>query len=332
MKTPALTPSARTSFAALALSLLAVVSVSAPAQAAFPGVPGPIVYAKGFHDEAGGNGGLVAHPPQRNRSARPLTSDPGDESPSFSANGRMIVFSGNREPGDPSSLHIYVMNADGSGVRALTSGEDRDFNPSFSPDGQRVVFDRMIGSGRPHIFSVSVDGTDLRQLTEGPFSDSDPTFAPSGRWIAFTSNRDHDVRTDRSDIFSMRPDGSHLQVLIDGPRNESEADVSPDGRKVAFVSGRENGPHIFVASSTGSHVKALTHSRERCFRSGGCYFNPAWSPDGKHIAFLSSGGSSTGLEVMRSDGSHRIGFAEAGTEEEGYGSSLGAPTWGPLPR
>jgi Tol biopolymer transport system component len=329
MKTPALTSSLRARFASLALALAATVVVAAPAQAAFPGNPGPIAYSHGFTSETEEVGGIVAHGPRKSQAARPLTHDRGDGTPAYSANGRMIAFSGNREPSTPTGpyvTHIYVMNADGSGVRALTSDESRDSNPSFSPDGRRLVFDRVVGSGNFRIFSVNVDGTGLRPLTDGSADDYDPTFAPNGRWIAFTSNRDHDVRTDRSDIFSMRADGSHQRILIDGPRNESEPDISPDGRSIAFVSNRDGGNNIFVARSNGRHPRALTHSPE-CFHRQ-CFLSPAWAPDGRHIAYLSSSRYGTDLLVMRSDGTHATEFAEAGTEEEGYGSSVGAPSWG----
>jgi TolB protein len=330
MKIPAPTTHVRRWIASLALTLVATATVTTPADAAFPGTPGPIAYSHGTASETSDLGGIFAHGPRRSQSARQLTGDSGDNSPSYSANGRMVVFSGNREPGYPTGIHLYLMNADGSGVRQLTSDDSFDHGPSFSPDGQRVVFARTAGAGHPHIFIVNVDGSGLRQLTEGPYADSEPVFAPNGKWIAFASNRDHDVRTDRSDIFSMRPDGSHLRVLIDGPRNEFEPDISPNGRGIAFVSNRDGGNNIYVAGSSGRHPRELTHSPTCIHRE--CYLSPAWAPDGKHIAFLRSSHYDTDLEVMRADGTHTTTFAEAGTEEEGYGSSIGAPSWGVLPR
>lgn len=315
----------------LALLGLALAALATPAEAAFPGRPGQIVYSYSLQTETASEGGLFSHGPRRSQKPRQLTDNSSDDSPSYSADGRLIAFSGNRDLGLTQGSHIYVMNADGSEVRALTSGLSYDRDPAFSPDGRQVVFDRTLGAGRPHIFVVNIDGTGLRQLTDGPVADYEPTYAPSGKWIAFTSNRDHDVRTDRSDIFSMRPDGSRLRVLIDGPRNESEADISPDGRRIAFVSTREHGPNIFVASSSGRHVRALTHLKRDCFRAA-CYLSPAWAPDGKHIACLRSGRYSSTLEVMRPDGSNAVEFAHGGTEEEGYGSGVGPPTWGPVPR
>lgn len=322
----------RGGLAILVCGLLGLIAI-APAQAAYPGVPGPIAYSHTNFTESGDSGGLLAHGPRKKDPARQLTTDPGDSSPSYSANGRLIVFSGNRDPGETRGSHLYVMKNDGSDVRQLTSGSFYDSNPSFSPDGQLVVFDRGgLNGGDSHIFSIAIDGSGLEQLGDDAGSDRDPTFTPNGRRIVFVSNRMSSGRTDRSNILSMRPDGSRVRILIGGPRNEFDPDVSPNGRKIAFASNRDHGPNLFVARISGKQVRELTHSRHDCFGSA-CYTNPSWSPDGTHIAFLSIGRYSSSVDVMRADGR---GFAKefdsGGTEEEGYGSHVGAPAWGVRPR
>jgi Tol biopolymer transport system component len=316
----------------LPLVALAVAGcAAAPAQATFPGTPGPIAYSRSTSTETGTTGGIFAHGPRRSQRALRLTSEPGDSSPSYSADGRTIAFVAEREALIAAGRHIYLMNSDGGDVRPLTSGAGRDANPSFSPSGRQVVFDRSEGSGdSPQIFVVNVDGSGLRRLTAGPGKNYDPVFTPNGRRIVFVSDRDHDVRTDRSDIFSMAADGSDQRILIDGPRNESEPDVSPNGRSIVFSSNRRKGPNLFVARSNGTHVRALTHSRGDCFY-GTCYLSPAWAPDGRHIAFLAVGRYKSDLDVMRADGSQDREFDSGGTEEEGYGTTLGAPAWGPAP-
>jgi TolB protein len=304
-----------------------------PAQAAFPGVPGPIAYSQASLSEIEDSGGIFSHGPRRQDAPRRLTESLGDASPSYSASGQLIVFVGNHDPGlAPRGSHIYVMRRDGSDLRQLTSGDFYDSNPSFSPDGRLVVFDRSGFDERTtHVFGVSVANGALRQITSGAGDDSDPTYTPDGKRIIFVSNRRSSGRTDRSNIFSMRPDGSRVRLLVGGPRNELDPDVSPDGRKIAFSSNRDHGPNLFVARMSGRHVVQLTRSRYDCFRSA-CYTNPSWSPDGAHIAFLSTSRYDSSLEVMRADGR---GFAKefdsGGTEEEGYGSRVGAPGWGPRP-
>jgi Tol biopolymer transport system component len=316
------------------IGLAALISAS-PAPAAFPGVPGPITYPKSTIDEIEDTGGLLAHGPSKRDSPQQLTNDPNDSSPSYSANGRLIVFSSNRDPGETRGTHIYMMKSDGTEIEQLTSGNFYDSNPSFSPNGRLVVFDRGGLQGRlTHIFIVSVDGSGLRQVTNDAGSDSDPTYTPNGRQIVFVSNRQSSGRRDRSNILATRSDGSGMHVLIGGPREEYDPDVSPNGRRIAFASNRDHGhgPNLFVARMNGTHMRELTHSRHDCFESA-CYASPSWAPDGKHIAFLSIGRYSSSVTVMRTDGrGFSNEFDEGGTEEEGLGSHVGAPAWGVRPR
>lgn len=311
----------------------AVLALATPAQAAFPGAPGPIAYSYSNFTETSSDGGLRTHGPRKRDGTRSLTANSDDSSPSYSPDGRLIAFSSFRGPGIPRSSHIYVMASDGSDVRQLTDGEFFDGNPSFAPDGRRVIFDRSGSQTRDsQIFSVSIDGTDLQQISDGGGNDYDPVFTPNGERIVFVSNRQSSGRTDRSNIFSMRPDGSQVRILIGGPRNEFDPDVSPNGRRIAFASNRAPGLNLFVATMKGKRVRALTRTPGGCFHRA-CFGNPSWSPDGKHIAFLSTSRRGSSVEVMRSDGrGFATEFDSGGTEEEGYGSHVGAPAWGPRPR
>jgi Tol biopolymer transport system component len=323
--------SSRLSLAAGLIALVIGALAAAPAQATFAGKPGPIVYSKVNTGEAVGvTGGLFSHGPRAAQKPRQLTSEGYDNSPSFSADGRRIVFAGNRDLLASGGSHIYLMNADGSGVKQLTVGEGYDSDPSFSADGRSVVFDRIESSAsRRHLFAVGVDGSGLRQLTDGPNNEYDPVFTPDGKRVLYVSNADHDVRTDRADIFSMAPDGSHQKVLIDGPRNETEPDVSPDGRRIVFSSNRSKGPNLFLADARGRVIRAITHNEGDCFR-GRCYTSPSFSPDGSHLVANSGGRYSSTLTVMRTDGSGMKSFDSGGTEEEGFGIRVGPAAWGPL--
>ena len=87
-----------------------------------------------------------------------------DATPSWSPDGRRIVFASNRT-GD---LQIWVMGADGRGQRLLSGLEGRDDDrPTFSPDGRWIAFGSLGPSGQSGVYVVRADGTGRRRVTSG---------------------------------------------------------------------------------------------------------------------------------------------------------------------
>ncbi|MFO0707031.1 MAG: hypothetical protein U0412_09265 [Nitrospira sp.] len=96
---------------------------------------------------------------------------------------------------EPGQLEIFVMNADGSGQRQVTSNGASNFSPFFHPDGKRIIFSSNVETrgegGRPsfHLYLVGDDGTGLERLTfEGQFN-SFPMFSPDGKRLVWVSDR-----------------------------------------------------------------------------------------------------------------------------------------------
>jgi TolB protein len=315
------------------VALLLWAALLAPAaESAYPGKAGPIAYSFLHIDEGEDSGGLLTHGPRLRERPRVLSEGAGDRAPAYSPNGRLIAFEGQREPGATQGSHIYLMRSDGSGVRVLTKGSFDDADPTFSADGREIVFERapVEHLRASHLFEVPIAGGEPTQLTVGAGHDSEAVFTPNGHSILFVSERH---KASREDIYEMRPNGTEVKLLLGGSRNETSPDVSPDGRRIVFASNSDgHGPNLFLAPIDGKGRRPITHSRHNCFQSQ-CFADPAFSPDGTHIAFLGIGRSSSDLQVMRTDGRGRAKeFDEAGTEEEGFGSSIGAPAWGPLQR
>lgn len=102
---------------------------------------------------------------------------------------------------EPGNLEIFVMQADGSAKRQVTSNGASNFAPFFHPDGHRIIFssnvsDSSRGTGRPafHLYLINDDGTNLEQITyEGHFN-SFPMFSPDGKKLVWVSDRNAKAR------------------------------------------------------------------------------------------------------------------------------------------
>ena len=139
---------------------------------------------------------------------RRLTTTPGyDGGPWWSPDGTQIVYRA-WHPADsagladyrgllaekmvrPSRMELWVMNADGSGQRQVTTLGGANFGPSWTPDG-RIIFSsnyRNPRSGNFDLFLVNLDGTGLEQVTTNGTFDGFPMFSRDGRHLVWASNR-----------------------------------------------------------------------------------------------------------------------------------------------
>jgi dipeptidyl aminopeptidase/acylaminoacyl peptidase len=110
--------------------------------------------------------------------AHQLTDNYSDNDPAWSPDGTKIAFDGNRD--DAENIDVYVMNADGTGVKRVTTDVAPDSRPAWSPDGQWIAFQSERASKRnPQIFVMKPDGTNVRQLTTGDGNTS-PAWQPLG--------------------------------------------------------------------------------------------------------------------------------------------------------
>jgi len=167
---------------------------------------------------------------------RRLTDHPASDShPSLSPDGQSVVFCSTR--GDGENDDIYIMNLDGSGIRRLTdNGLYWDTFPSFSPDGRKILFRRLLRerSSEGTLFNSEVmvmdtDGTGAANLTRNAWFDGWPSWSPDGSRIAFSSNR-----SDAYQIYVMNADGSGLIKVVDSPYTDVRPRWLPDGRGLIF--------------------------------------------------------------------------------------------------
>jgi TolB protein len=140
---------------------------------------------------------------------RRLTSTPGyDGGPWWSPDGRRIVYRAHH-PKDsvelrqyrellaqgfirPSKVELFVMNADGSDNRQITTLGGANFGPSWTPDGRRIIFSSNHKNPRSRnfdLFIVNDDGSNLEQVTTNADFDGFPMFSRDGRSLIWASNR-----------------------------------------------------------------------------------------------------------------------------------------------
>jgi Tol biopolymer transport system component len=169
---------------------------------------------------------------------------------------------------------IYTADAQGSGIRRLTSDPGYDRVPSWSPDGSRIAFFSTRGRA-PGIYVMNADGSGVRLVTQSVETPFAPTWSPDGKRLAFESG---------DEIRAVNLDGSDEMNLTNNPARDHEPAWSPDGTKIAFWSQRDNfDAEIYVMNPDGSDQTNVTRSR------GPVDVSPEWSPDGQRILFVRDG-------------------------------------------
>ena len=160
-------------------------------------------------------------------------------------------------------------------------------------------------TGNFDIYLIDTNGENLRSLTNHPADERAPTWSPDGRFLAYTSNRDGDLRFHWR-IYIMDTKTREHWRLTDRHEEEWFPAWSPDGKSIAFVSIDHEGPwkedprhrhrsDIYKIDVNGTNLRQLTHR--------GKNGRPAWSPDSQWIAFVSSHrGEGKGIYVMNAHG------------------------------
>ncbi len=185
--------------------------------------------------------------------------------------GTRIVFVSDRT----GSKEIWVMNWDGTGQKQLTHYGSISTFPSASPDGRMVAF-TTYASGTPAIQIFSLDsGRKLPFYNQQASLNSFVTFTPDSKNIIFSST----AHGGAAQLYGASVEGSGFHRITASGAIEVEPKINPKtGADLVDVSGRSGLPQIYRMSIEGTDVQRLSAGT-------GEATNPAWSPDGTHIAF-----------------------------------------------
>jgi TolB protein len=207
------------------------------------------------------------------------------------------------------SKELFVMDADGANVRALTSDHSIVLSPAWSPDGSLLVFGSYRGGGDPRLYVVAAAGGRLYELSARPGINSSPAYSPDGRQLACTLSRDGNP-----EIYVLDARGGSPHRLTDNRGIDTSPCWSPTGQELAFTSDRSGEPQVHVMDRSGGNVHRLTWDVSYTD-------SPAWSPKGDLIAFVNRTSSGFDIYVCRPDGSGTLLVVSGGSNEN--------PRWSP---
>lgn len=206
---------------------------------------------------------------------------------------------------------VVALDADGTGYQNLTPGQQAfyvsDSEPSWSPDGTRIVFtSHRTSNVSTEIYVMDADGSSQQRLThDGPDGvqssgggvfDVSPRWSPSGATIAYLKDAGGSY-----DVWLMNSDGSGQHRLTADGGVKSALSWSPNGTRLVY---QLQGGSWVVPAAGGAPVKVADG------------LGPVWSPDGKRIAY----GDSFGLWTVGADGHGATELAQV---------PAATPSWSP---
>jgi Tol biopolymer transport system component len=190
-------------------------------------------------------------------------------------------------------MDIYTVQVTGGEPKRITEHKDNEWNPRWSPDSKWIAFYSTWDNRMTDIHVVSSEGGTPRQISFDPAEDYAPAWSPDGRWIAFFSRRGRTTQiwaapSTGGAARALTPEDLRVNLFGGGP------DWSPDGQTIIFEKVALH--DLYVVSLADGHRSQLTKG-ERDER------NPAFSPDGKQILFVSNWFSvERNLTLMSSSG------------------------------
>ena len=216
--------------------------------------------------------------------------------PAWSPDNQVIAYTSWR-PSSAGSFGVYqdiILSFITTGVRAAPAAGDpakQNYLPAWSPDGTKLAFTSQ-RDGNPEIYVMNKDGSGLRRMTNNPAIDVSPTWSPTGNQLAWTSDR-----TGKPKIYIMNADGTGQRTLVGDPDSDRPTWSRGKFNEIAYASKTGPGYDIKIYSFATGEATKITDGI-------GSNESPAFSPNGRHIAFTSTRNGKAQLFTVDRDGNN----------------------------
>jgi Tol biopolymer transport system component len=184
----------------------------------------------------------------------------------------------------PTQATLYIANADGTGEHALSQPGSFDYDPSWSPKGDWIVF-ASERTGPAELFRIHPDGSGLEQLTDEPAYNDQAAFSADGKGIVFVSTR----AGGHANLWILDIATRKARPLTSADGGDFRPSWSPDGKWIAFSSDRGSDlppakgrwerlqlADVYLNHPDGSGLRRLSEH-------GGFCGSPKWTPDSKSV-------------------------------------------------